>query len=226
MSPWLAVFDCDGTLVDSAHVIITAMEAAFDRHDQQMPDQADVRRVVGLSLPQAMARLLPDAPSEQHLSMAGSYKEAFMDLRSQGIVTDKEVLYPGVVDCLYALNEAGFLLGVATGKSTRGLHKTLEHHNLKHLFVTLQTADGHPSKPHPSMMRTAMADAGIRPSKTLLVGDTTYDMEMARAADVAAIGVTWGYHGEQDLLDAGAHEIHNSYDRLTDALLRRAQKTP
>lgn len=201
----LAIFDCDGTLVDSQANICLAMEECFARAGLDAPERARTRRVVGLSLLEAMQAMLPDAEAHVHAAMADDYKLAFHSLRGRGLI--EEPLYDGIVELIATLEADGWLLGVATGKSDRGLKLCLEHHGLDPRFVTLQTADRHPSKPHPSMIETAMAEAGAVPETTIMIGDTSYDMAMARAAGVTAIGVTWGYHDAQDMLDAGAHHI-------------------
>jgi phosphoglycolate phosphatase len=161
--------------------------------------------VVGLSLVEAMAAMLPEGEPHVHLALAEEYKRAFQRARGEGSV--EEPLYAGIVDAIETLEADGWLLGVATGKSDRGLRLCLERHDLHPRFVTLQTADRHPSKPHPSMIEQAMADAGAAPGTTLMIGDTSFDMAMARAAGVTAIGVAWGYHDAQELLAAGADFI-------------------
>jgi phosphoglycolate phosphatase len=201
----LAIFDCDGTLVDSQHNIVMAMNDAFDRAQLDPPGRAATLNVVGLSLIEAMQVLLPDANPAFHATMADNYKQAFWRLRGNGLVD--EPLYDGISDAIDALEADGWLLGVATGKSDRGLAICLEHHGLTHRFVTLQTADRHPSKPHPSMIETAMADAGASPGTTVMIGDTSFDMMMARTANVRALGVAWGYHPADDLNAAGAHAV-------------------
>lgn len=206
MTRRLAVFDCDGTLVDSQANICIAMEQSFAAHGLAAPDRAAIRRIVGLSLTEAMAALLPDAAPEQHRDMAGDYKRAFQHLRGNGGLLD-EPLFDGVGEALNAFEAAGWLLGVATGKSDRGLSLILAHHGLSDRFVTLQTADRHPSKPDPAMLHAAMAEAGALPHMTAMIGDTTFDMAMARAAGVHAIGVSWGYHREDALWQAGAARI-------------------
>ena len=205
MSNRLAIFDCDGTLVDSGHNICLAMEECFARAELPSPPRERTRRVVGLSLVEAMRAMLPDAEPHVHLALAADYKHAFHRLRGRGLV--EEPLYAGIAELIDALEAGGWLLGVATGKSDRGLSLCLDHHGLSRRFVTLQTADRHPSKPHPSMIELAMAEAGAVPETTLMIGDTSYDMAMARAAGVTAIGVAWGYHQPQELLAAGAAYI-------------------
>ncbi|MFC7498926.1 HAD-IA family hydrolase [Enterovirga sp. GCM10030262] len=201
----LAIFDCDGTLVDSQINICLAMEDCFARAGLAAPCRERARRVVGLSLVEAMRAMLPEADPEFHVTLAEDYKLAFHRLRGQGLVD--EPLYEGVADLIDALETDGWLLGIATGKSDRGLGLCLAHHGLSRRFVTLQTADRHPSKPHPSMVEQAMADAGADRATTIMIGDTSYDMAMARAAGVTAIGVAWGYHEAGELRDAGAHHV-------------------
>lgn len=213
----LVVFDCDGTLVDSQHMICAAMNAAFRACGLGLPDALAVRRVVGLSLVEAVAVLLPDADTALHIKVADLYKAGFRDLREQH---HQEPLYPGTVDALKTLHDAGYLMGVATGKSRRGLDSVLSRNGLGHFFVTLQTADDAPGKPHPQMVLQAMDEAGASPANTIVVGDTSYDMGMAKAAGAAAIGVSWGYHEPQELTEHGASAVIRDYDELAP-LVRR-----
>lgn len=201
----LAIFDCDGTLVDSQHNICAAMDACFIAAGLEPSAAERTRRVVGLSLVEAMREMLPDAEPDFHAALAEDYKRAFQNLRARGL--ESEPLYDGVAELIDALEADGWLLAVATGKSDRGLALCLEHHSLARRFVSLQTADRHPSKPHPSMIETAMAEAGAAPALTVMIGDTSYDMAMARAAGVGAVGVAWGYHEPQLLIEAGAHHV-------------------
>jgi phosphoglycolate phosphatase len=201
----LALFDCDGTLVDSQHTICAAMEACFAALDLPAPAPERTRRVVGLSLVEAMREMAPEAEAAQHHALAEAYKSAFQAMRGRGAV--EEPLFEGVAELIDTLEADGWLLGVATGKSDRGLALCLESHGIKGRFVTLQTADRHPSKPHPSMIAQAMAEAGSAPHRTMMIGDTSYDMAMARAAGVQAVGVGWGYHDSAELVRAGAHLV-------------------
>lgn len=202
----LAVFDCDGTLVDSQANICRAMEACFATHRLDPPSRDSIRRIVGLSLVPAIAALLPDAEARQHELMAEDYKRAFHAMRADRAL-DPEPLFDGVAETIEALDAAGWILGVATGKSDRGLALILEHHGLTHRFVTLQTADRHPSKPHPAMLEAAIADAGAAPHTTAMIGDTSFDIAMALNAGTHAVGVAWGYHEPQELTAAGAHRV-------------------
>jgi phosphoglycolate phosphatase len=213
----LAVFDCDGTLVDSQANICRAMEAAYAGAGLPPPPRVAIRGIVGLSLVEAVAVLAPDAPPALHEQLAEDYKAAFRAMRAAGEL-EVEPLYDGLVAALDTLSADGWLLGVATGKSERGLAHVLAHHRLAGRFVTLQTADRHPSKPHPSMLHEAMAQAGTDPHMTAMIGDTSYDMEMARAAGVRAVGVTWGYHDAAQLWAAGADAVIHDYADVPGAL--------
>ena len=213
----LAIFDCDGTLVDSQHNICRAVEEAFGDAQLTPPPRPAIRAIVGLSLVEAMRVLLPGADDEQHRTLAEAYKAAFFRLRSSGVLAE-EPLYDGMIDALDRLTALGWTLGVATGKSDRGLSHILTHHGIIDRFVTLQTADRHPSKPHPSMIEQAMADAGVTAKNTVMIGDTSYDIEMARAAGARAVGVSWGYHPVHELVDAGAHIIVDQVHQLADSL--------
>ena len=212
----LAVFDCDGTLVDSQHSIVSAMEATFDRHDLERPDHGSIRRMIGLPLDRAIGHLAPGADIDQHTVMVDTYKEAFRDMRRIGTV--HEPLFPGVVEALAVLAEAGWLLGVATGKARRGLLATLEPYGLLGHFVTMQTADVALGKPHPDMLERAMAEAGVTPASTVMIGDTTYDIEMACNAGVRSVGVSWGYHPSEDLHAAGAGTVIDNFNALSGAI--------
>ena len=198
----LAIFDCDGTLVDSGHTIYAALAATFEQNGLHLPPPEVCRRVIGLSLTEAMAALLPDLSPGQHGALAEDYKRAFWKLRAAGQV--EEPLFEGVLELLDALEADGWLLAVATGKSDRGLKHCLDQHDIHARFVSLQTADRHPSKPHPSMVDQAIVDAEAAPETTIVVGDTSFDMEMALAAGAAPIGAAWGYHERAELIEAGA----------------------
>ena len=164
-----------------------------------------MRRVVGLSLLPAMRMLVPDARDDLIVQLAEDYKSAFQRLRGRGLID--EPLFDGIVEVIDSLEADGWMLGVATGKSDRGLDLCLRHHGLRNRFVTLQTADRHPSKPHPSMVHEAMAESGATPETTIMIGDTSFDMAMGVAAGARSLGVDWGYHAGHELLAAGAFHV-------------------
>ena len=212
----LAVFDCDGTLVDGQADVCEAMDAAFAAQGLAPPDRHLTRRIVGLSLPEAMRKLVPLAEPKIHDALAAHYRDAYRARRTAGVLD--EPLFDGIAALLDRLSAAGWLLGVATGKSDRGLAHCLSTHGIAGHFVTLQTADRHPSKPHPAMLQAAMDAVGARPSETAMIGDTAYDIAMARAAGVRAIGVSWGYHPPTELTAAGAVAVADDAAALFDLL--------
>jgi phosphoglycolate phosphatase len=182
------------------------MHDSFSRLGLPDPDPHAVRRVVGLSLVEAMQALLPDAEAELHVRLAEDYKTAFQRLRADKRL-DPEPLFDGIGALLDELEADGWLLAVATGKSDRGLKLVMEHHGLLHRFVSLQTADRHPSKPHPSMLLQCLSDAGVPAHQACIIGDTVFDVGMGVSAGVKAIGVDWGYHEADELLEAGAAAV-------------------
>ena len=212
----LAVFDCDGTLVDGQADICAAMETAFAATGLATPDRIAIRRVVGLSLPVAIRKLVPAADLDLCHATSEAYKQAFRTMRTEGRLS--EPLFPGIAPLLDRLNGSGWSLGVATGKSDRGLRNVLAVHGLSGHFVTLQTADRHPSKPHPAMLEAALAEACALPRDSVMIGDTTYDIAMAVAAGVRAIGVAWGYHGADELFAAGADAVAETAEELGELL--------
>lgn len=208
----LILWDVDGTLVDSQADIIGAMNEAFARCGLPPPSREQTLSIVGLSLPVAMAHLAPDQDAD---ALAEAYKDSYAASRLGG--QQQAVLYPGISEILQDLHqEPDTLMGVATGKSKRGLDGLIQAHDLGQFFVTLQCADFHPSKPDPSMVLTAMDEAGVTPEQTIMVGDTTYDMDMAQSANVRRIGVTWGYHDAEML--AGADRVVHNVAALRAAL--------
>ncbi len=213
----LALFDCDGTLVDSQHAILAAMDAGFAAVGLSAPPANAVRRVVGLPLVEGVARLLPQGEPRLHGEIAEAYKAAFHDNRLKG--RHPEPLYPGVRAALDALEAGGLLLGIATGKSRRGLLATLQHHGLLERFVTLQTSDLLPGKPHPDMVHHAMAEAGSDRAGTVVIGDTTFDVLMARNAGVPCVGVSWGYHAPDELMASGAVRLVDAFGEVPAAVL-------
>ncbi|MDC8754334.1 HAD-IA family hydrolase [Erythrobacter sp. sf7] len=212
----LAVFDCDGTLVDGQADVCWAMDRAFARAGLAAPDTAAVRRIVGLSLPAAVRALSPDLSDEQNRAVTEFYRSSFRARREEGLLD--EPLYDGIAELLAGLRDAGWSLAVATGKSDRGLAACLATHGIADLFVSLQTADRHPSKPHPAMLEAALFEAGAQPHEAVMIGDTSFDMLMARSAGVRGLGVAWGYHAPAELIASGAVSVAESVAALERAL--------
>jgi len=205
----LVVFDVDGTLVDSQSDILGAMHLSFTAEGLTTPPRADVLGVVGLSLDVLMPQLAPEADAATQARLVQGYKDAYMSLRADSARGESSPFYPGARATLEALQaRPDVLLGVATGKSRRGLDKLIEAHGLEGMFVTQQVADFHPSKPNPSMLLEALSETGVAAADAVMLGDTSFDMEMAQAAGIAGIGVSWGYHPPARLT-AARHLVEN-----------------
>ena len=211
----LVIFDVDGTLVDSQAEILGAMTHAFGAVGLVTPSRAEVLSIVGLSLPETFAVLCPDLDAATRDELTQQYRASFHDHAVEDL-KPRSPLFPGALEALHRLQAQDHtLLAVATGKSKRGLDRLVDQHALQGLFISGQTSDFHPSKPHPSMVLTCLADAGVAPHRAVMVGDTRYDMDMARAAGVATIGVDWGYHAPDTL---GADRLINTFAALDAAI--------
>jgi phosphoglycolate phosphatase len=211
----LVVFDVDGTLIDSQAHILAAVQAAFTDVGLPVPEREAVLEIIGLSLPVAVRRLVPEATDMQLAALTGHYRAAFAERRTAG----ESPLFAGARGALDALAGRGeVLMGIATGKSRRGLDHAIGSHRLGGYFVTKQVADDHPSKPHPSMLHAALRETGAEAGSGVMIGDTTYDMEMARNAGLRGIGVAWGYHAPERLCSAGAERVIETFDDLAAVL--------
>jgi phosphoglycolate phosphatase len=214
----LVIFDVDGTLIDSQAFIVEAMTAAFEAGGWAPPSTAEILSIIGLSLPHAIAQLAPDVEPTRLPSLVETYKAQFMRLRAEKGGEASAPLYPGARDALVRLKARGVLLSVATGKARRGLEHALDGHDLRGFFAMTQTADDAPSKPDPGMVLNTLRGLGVDPDDAVMVGDTTFDVGMARAAGVRAIGVGWGYHPAHSLSAAGASVVIDHFDSLDAAM--------
>lgn len=216
------VFDVDGTLIDSQHTVVHCMTEAFTVQGLPAPSAAAIRATIGLKLDIALTSLLPDPAAadagEQALALVEGYRTAFFTL--QDSPGHDEPLFPGTLEMLEALSHPEIFLGIATGKNRRGLSRVLARHSLESRFHNLKTADDGPGKPHPHLLEAAMAEVGATPAETVMVGDTTYDIEMARAAGCTAVGVDWGNHPEERLRASGAHCVIGHFSDLMQELVR------
>lgn len=212
----LVLFDCDGTMVDSHAGIYDAIEKAWAIEGLEPPVASVARRVVGLPLDEAIARLAPDQDASGVDRLSRFFREAFATNRMDERL--EEPLYPGLVEAMNLLDSENTLFGVATGKSARGLQATLTRHELMDRFVTFQTSDLVPGKPRPDMALRAMEQTGVEAARAVMIGDTSFDMEMARNAGIPAIGVSWGYHPVEELLGSGAATILDTFDALPAAV--------
>lgn len=205
----LVLFDCDGTIVDSAHVIETCMARTFTDFGYGAPEGAATRAIIGLTLDIAIARLLAREVDAEVTGMTARYKEHFFQYRADGGLP--EPVYPGMAALIadLALRD-DVILGIVTGKSRRGLEAILAHHALRHHFITIRTSDDCPSKPHPAMVTECCAEAGIDADRTFVIGDAVYDMMMAVSAGACPVGVDWGYASPDQLRSSGARHIVSS----------------
>ena len=210
----LIIFDCDGTLVDSQHIIVAAMDQAFKACDLPPPEDAETRSIIGLSMFEAIDRLRPGLEAGRIEAVKLAYRDAFVAHNK-----DTETMFDGAEAAVRRLAARDdVLLGIATGKSQRGVKRLLDERDLGGCFVTIQTADDAPSKPHPGMIQNALDETGARRDLAVMVGDTVFDMEMAVNAEVHGIGVSWGYHPPEHLSQTGAGRIVDHFDDLDAAL--------
>lgn len=214
----MAIFDFDGTLMDSQAHIVRGMRAAFVAHGRPEPSEDRVRPVIGLSLVAAVQGVDPTIGADEADAIARAFVAVFEKERAAGRAEAEAPLFAGAYDVLAQLAETETLLAVATGKGRRGLEFALEAHALRPFFTVTQTGDDAPSKPHPGMVENCLAAVGVEAAHAVVIGDTVYDMEMARNAGAAAIGVAWGYHAAHTLEAAGAARIVRRFDELADAL--------
>jgi len=215
--PKLIVFDCDGTLVDSGHIIVSTMQAAWDEQGLDRPSPDDIRHQIGLPLFHAIRNLHPTGDMAIWEALTEGYKNVFVTGRE--VSQHEEPLYE---DCISVLAELSAddrnILGVATGKGRRGLDHTLHRHGIAGHFSVLKTADDGPGKPNPDILLDAVNEMGVSPLNTVMIGDTVFDIEMAVRAGVHAIGVSWGYHPPEQLTKAGARTVAGRFTEIPGLL--------
>jgi phosphoglycolate phosphatase len=214
-----AVFDIDGTLVDSRAIITTCMDAAFVGAGLPPPGYDKTRRVIGLSLGVGLQHLAPDADEMIHKRILESYREVFFTMRSDPAMASP--MYEGAADLLTHLRETGWTLGIATGKSRRGLDAMMEQFGWRDIFATHWCADDGPGKPHPHMVLENIAATGADPRHTVVIGDSEHDIAMAVAAGAEAIGVTWGFGTRDEMMAAGAKDVVDTMTTLKEILIAR-----
>jgi len=213
----LVVFDVDGTLLDSQHAIVASMAEAYQLNGLEPPSREQVLAVVGLSVREAVEAISLDRPDHPIDAIGLAFKQSFNARRKAA--PEAVPLYDGALDILKSLAARdGVLLGIATGNSRRGVDRFLDTFGVRDLFAATQCADDAPSKPHPAMLLQAAAEAGVPAEDMVMIGDTTFDMMMARSAGARAIGVAWGYHPADRLLASGAERVIASFDELDSAL--------
>ena len=212
----LVMFDLDGTLIDSRAHIARAIVETARLTGMEEPAAHDVPCVIGLSLDEVLSTLFPQADAAKVAELYRVYRQVFADWRARA--ERHEPLFAGSIEILADLDARGFQLGIATGKGRRGVDFVLGAHGLKGRFATIQTPDIAPGKPNPAMLHQAMAETGFSPDRTVMIGDTTFDMVMARAARTHAIGVNWGNHAANELQSAGAHAVIDRWSQLMHAI--------
>ena len=212
----LLAFDFDGTLMDSQKDIVACMRSAFVAFGLEAPEEEAVRQQVGLNLPDIMANLRPDLGCQDHLDLSEGYREVYLERRLSEQLD--ETLFEDISSTLTALQADEVFMAICTGKKLRGLVPALEHNQIEHFFHSLHTPDNAPGKPNPTMLQQAMDFSATPADETVMIGDTSYDMVMARSAGVTAVGVSWGYHCEQQLLTAGAAIVVEEPQKLKEAL--------
>ena len=223
MTSALAVFDVDGTLIDSRERIGRAMSFAYRKAGLPDPGFERTRTVVGLALREAFISLEPEASPALISELEAGYVEAFLALQDDA--SSAEAPYEGAFECLEALAGAGWRLAIATGKTRRGLDRLFAAHDIRGLFDACVCADDGPGKPHPFMIEESLRAAGARAGRAVMIGDAVHDMRMAGAAGVRAIGVSWGFGRPEEILEAGAHEVHDGFDSLRASLARFARES-
>jgi len=210
----LVVFDWDGTLLDSAAAIVACMQAAALDLGLTPPDDSTARQVIGLGLHDALSRALPDVPYADYPKVAERYRHHYLS-------QDQDLsLFPGAQALVQELHEAGYLLGVATGKSRHGLNRALDASGLGEFFHATRCADECNSKPAPDMLLEIMRELDAEPAETLMIGDTTHDIQMARNAGVAVLAVGFGAHSRDALLAESPLHLLDEFEQLTTWLRR------
>lgn len=204
----LICFDWDGTLFDSTAIIARCIQEAVVDVGGARPSAQDAAFVIGLSLGPALARVAPDIPREKYAALGARYREHY--LAHQNDIS----LFAGVLPLIRELRQKGCHLAVATGKSRRGLDEVLTSRALSGLFDGSRTADETAGKPNPRMLLELMREFGAPPGRTLMIGDTSHDLEMARNAGCASVGVSYGAHRSEDLDALGALFVARSVPDL------------
>ena len=216
MSLKLAIWDMDGTIVDSREVIQSAMVRSFETVGLTPPDYNDTRKTIGLGLREACHILAPGVSDEKLSDLVETYRNAFVALRAEG--QGFEPLYDGARETVQRLANDGWLLAIATGKARRGVESFFEQHEMRHFFDTTWCADDGPGKPHPFMCDEAMKAVGAEPHQSLIIGDAIHDIRMGLNAGIHTLGVSWGFGEAQELSEVGAHEVHHDFATLNTSL--------
>ncbi len=217
----LAAFDLDGTLLDSANSIVTGVMACWEACGFPLPEPDDVRRIIGLPWEESVQRLLPGAGDAEFAEIRAYHESVARGERPKP--PRNQTLFPGVLEMLDAVEEAGYLLAIITSRSGRRLSELLEAQDIAKRFVSLKTTDNGPGKPNPSLMLQTLNETGVDKQDAVMIGDTTFDILMACNAGTASIGVSWGVHEPDELRDAGAQQVAETMEELLPAMTRLIQ---
>lgn len=205
----LIIFDWDGTLMDSVDKIVRCFAAALDDVGASDPGKDAIRHIIGLGLDEAVSALLPQADNGVRARVVERYRQHFLHLDQTGME-----LFPGVREGLEELAGQGYLLAVATGKARRGLDRVLRATDTAHLFRATRCADEAFSKPHPRMLEDILEQTGLGADQALMIGDTTYDLQMARHAGMNSVAVTYGVHDRDLLTEHGPLACLDSFSEV------------
>jgi phosphoglycolate phosphatase len=212
----LVAFDLDGTLIDSADSIVTGVLACWDACGFPAPEKENIRRIIGLPWEASICELLPGAGKTEFDQIKAYHLDVASGKRPRP--PRKERLFPGIKNVLNQVEEAGYLLSIITSRSSGRLQELLEANGIGRRFATLKTTDDGPGKPNPFLMDQTLLELGVDKENAVMIGDTTFDMIMARSAGTAAIGVTWGVHESDELIGAGAGHVVDDLPCLYDAI--------
>ena len=209
----LVIFDWDGTIMDSAHKIANCIKASAREVGVDEPTDEAAKSIIGLGLTEAMTVLFPALSTDKVAQIVEAYRYQFVTADAT-----QQVLFAGVEQGLQTLSDTGALLAVATGKSRAGLDRVFAELDINRHFVASRCADETRSKPHPQMLHELLEFTALEPQQCIMVGDTTYDMDMAANAGMHALGVGYGVHSEQQLLDSKAVTVLPSFNSVVDWL--------
>jgi len=212
----LVAFDLDGTLLDSADSIVTGVLTCWEACGFPAPEKEHIRRIIGLPWEESICELLPGAGETEFNKIRAYHAEVASGKRPHP--SRQERLFPGIKEALDQFEEAGFLLSVITSRSSGRLQDLLEANGIGKRFITLKTTDNGPGKPNPFLMNQTLSELGVDKENAVMIGDTTFDMIMARSAGTTAIGVSWGVHEADELTSAGAHHVVDDVLCLYDTI--------
>lgn len=221
----LILFDADGTLIDSQVIIHESMRLTFKNFNYQEPHISATKSIIGLTLDRAIAEILGRDIDDEILAMTQEYKDIYIQIAPRPDM--QSAAFTGIPELIATLGQQDdYTLGIVTGKSRRGVTKLLASNDFGASFTVSRCADDCPSKPHPAMVLECCKETGILPKDTIVIGDTSFDMEMATSAGATAVGVAWGYHPTEKLSSSGASSVVNTSEELYGSIKKWATASP